>query len=328
MAAGFKQATVNSARVPATQSNFPVYVDLSRLGITTLAEAQSVRVYADSGKATEWAREIVSATEMHVKVPSMTSTTTIYVDYDGIRADYAATDTFGRNAVWSDYAAVLHLEDANSSTGSNNFTNTGSTPFGSAKIANGAQFNRTNNRRIGVTSNALSLDWNGSYSWNFWINVNSFTNQAYFFDHWSTTGAGRRLVIYNNPATAQFRFFWSGNEIALSTVSSGTWYKITCVKDGSTMRQYVNGTALSTTTLGTVSYALNQACLGAAADAFTVNSDATFDETRYRVGALSANWETTEYNNQNAESTFWGTWTDVGGGGATPSRLMVLGVGS
>ena len=99
MAAGFKLATVNSARVPSTQTNFPAYVDLSRLGITTLAEAQSVRVYADSSKTTEWAREIVSATEMHVKVPSLTSTVTMYVDYDGVRSDYAVTDTFGRNAV-------------------------------------------------------------------------------------------------------------------------------------------------------------------------------------------------------------------------------------
>ena len=47
MASGFKQATVNAADVPASQTDFPSYVDLSRLGITTLAEAQSVRVYAD-----------------------------------------------------------------------------------------------------------------------------------------------------------------------------------------------------------------------------------------------------------------------------------------
>jgi hypothetical protein len=47
MAAGFKKATVRAADVPSTLTNFPTYVDLDRLGITTLAEAQSVRVYAD-----------------------------------------------------------------------------------------------------------------------------------------------------------------------------------------------------------------------------------------------------------------------------------------
>ena len=129
MAAGFKQATVNAASVPSTQTNFPAYVDLSRLGITTLAEAQSVRVYADSGKVTEWAREIVSATEMHVKVPSLTSTVTMYVDWDGVSADYAVTDTYGRNAVWSSYSTVIHNGGATDSTGNSTLSaNGGVTP--------------------------------------------------------------------------------------------------------------------------------------------------------------------------------------------------------
>jgi hypothetical protein len=327
MASGFKKATVKSSRVPSTQSNFPVYIDLKRLNggtSMTTAEANSIRVYANESKTTEWAREIVSVDEMHVKVPSMTSTTDIYVDWDGSRSDYGVTDTYGRNAVWSDYEAVLHLNDANSSTGSNNFTNTGSTPFGSAKIGNGAQFNRTDNRRIGVTSNNLNLNWSNSYTWSFWTNVNSFANAAYLFDHASNSGAQRRLIVYNNGGVSAFRFFWSGNEIASSTVSTSTWYKITAVKDGTTMRQYIGATALGTTTLSTVNYNFNQACIGTASDGFTVNSNATIDETRYRVGALSADWITTEYNNQNDEADFWGTWTDAGGSPAVAKGGILL----
>jgi hypothetical protein len=310
-----KTATVASAKVSGSHSNFPVYIDLSRVkgSAMTQAEADSVRIYTDSAKTTEIAREIVSVSECHAKIPSLTTTTQLWVDYDGVRSDYATTDTYGRNAVWSDYEAVLHLNDANSSTGSNNFTNTGSTPFGSAKIGNGAQFNRTNNRRIGVTSNNLNLSWSNSYTWSFWINVNSFANTAYLFDHISNSGAQRRLIIYNNGGASAFRFFWSGNEIASSTVSTSTWYKITAVKDGTTMRQYIDSTALSTTTLSTINYNSNQACLGAAVDGFTVNANATIDETRYRVGALSADWITTEYNNQDDEASFWPTWTDAGG---------------
>ena len=62
----FVKATVRAADVLATQTNFPAYVNLTRLGITGLAQAQSVRVYSDVGKTTELAREIVSASEMHV----------------------------------------------------------------------------------------------------------------------------------------------------------------------------------------------------------------------------------------------------------------------
>ena len=47
-----------------------------------------------------------------------------------------------------------------------------------------------------------------------------------------------------------------------------------------------------------------------------LNFDGRIDEARMKNGALSANWITTEYNNQNAEATFWGTWTDAGGGPA------------
>jgi hypothetical protein len=114
MSTGFKSATVASGDVPDTQSNFPVYVDLKRMnGGTSLsaADAASIRVYSDSGKTTELAREIVSVDEMHVKVTSLTNTFTIYVDWDGSSADYAVTDTYGRNAVWSDYRAVYHLNE-------------------------------------------------------------------------------------------------------------------------------------------------------------------------------------------------------------------------
>jgi hypothetical protein len=112
----FKTATVTAAKVPSTQTNFPAYVDLARLGVTTLAEAQSIRVYADSGKTTEWPREIVNKDTMHVKVTSLTSTVSIYVDWDGVRADYAVTDTYGRNSVWTAYWGVWHMTGANAST--------------------------------------------------------------------------------------------------------------------------------------------------------------------------------------------------------------------
>jgi len=48
------------------------------------------------------------------------------------------------------------------------------------------------------------------------------------------------------------------------------------------------------------------------------------DEYRLRNGTLSANWITTEYNNQSDESGFWGTWTTVSGGAPTfIPRIMV-----
>ena len=156
MAAGFKTATVNASDVPSTQTNFPAYVDLSRLGITTQAEADSVRVYADSGKTTEWAREIVSATEMHVKIPSLTSTTAIYVDWDGVSSDYAVTDTYGRNAVWTGYKAVHHGDSVVDASGNlGNLTNTGSVAYSAGKVGkafDGGASNTT--KRMSITGSS------------------------------------------------------------------------------------------------------------------------------------------------------------------------------
>ena len=40
--------------------------------------------------------------------------------------------------------------------------------------------------------------------------------------------------------------------------------------------------------------------------------DGDLDEVRFRKSYMvSDNWEEAEYNNQNDEATFWGTWTDV-----------------
>jgi hypothetical protein len=113
MASGFKKSEApGSTLVPTTQTDFPVYVDLQRLGITTLAEANSVRVYADQAKTTEWAREIVSVNEMHFKVPSISATTVSYIDWDGERSDYAIDATYGAENVWTNnYVAVWHLEE-------------------------------------------------------------------------------------------------------------------------------------------------------------------------------------------------------------------------
>ena len=42
--------------------------------------------------------------------------------------------------------------------------------------------------------------------------------------------------------------------------------------------------------------------------------DGLLDELRFRTLASSADWITTEYNNQDDVGTFWGTVTDAGGG--------------
>ena len=326
MAAGFKKATVRAADVPSTQTDFPSYVDLDRLGITTLAEAQSVRVYADSAKTTEWAREIVSATEMHVKVPSLTSTVDIYVDWDGVRSDYATTATYGRNAVWTDYAGVWHMQASSGSfvdsTGNgNSATNTGTLPNQVAgKIGKAQDYNGTSDKSI--VAGDSTFDFSSGYTLSFWANADSFGNSSsspstaigsgfvsgkyqFMIGNWSDWGP-------NNWGGGFYDGTW--RTVSLDSFpATSTWFQTHMTYDNSSLKFFVDGanedTLSYTGTISTDNPDIGFGCFlqGNGGRLF----DSRLEEIRIKITADTANWITTEYNNQNAESTFWGTWTDV-----------------
>jgi len=323
MSTGFKTATVASADVPATQTNFPVYIDLSRLGITTQAEADSVRVYADSSKTTEWAREIVSATEMHVKVPSLTSTTSIYVYWDGTSADYAVTDTYGRNAVWSDYAAVWHMQSLTvSSTGSYDLTNTdgggGLITSRAGKIGNGAENDAGASRLVngavaGLTATSLN-------TWQAWIIKDAHV--GYWIDHMPTSG-GKRMIFYSSATGISL--FANGNEVSSSAQTLGVAYQLTATKNNTNWQLYMNAVSQGTTTTGGANYAnIEDFSILSPYDTFGSQADGVMDEVRFRNSLLSADWITTEYNNQSDEAGFWGTWSDVGGATNTTNFFLMM----
>lgn len=327
MAAGFKQATVNASKVPSTQTNFPAYVDLSRLGITTLAEAQSARVYSDSAKTTELPREIVSATEMHVKVSSLTSTFVLYVDWDGIRSDYAVTDTYGRNAVWGDYDWVFHFEsDAVNSTGNAakngtvtnisysggaaEFTRTGVLSTSSKIIipsgdlqANGAFFGRfQNDSPVGTTHYPVLLSGTriGVRDYiraGLLLGSTQYINNIVRDDNKSVVSTLNVSDIYNNSLTwstlTTWFGYWNGSKVTIgsgvrSPVYSGYALGLGCIMNGTS---YWNNSS-------NLSYML----------------DGRIWEARLRHSAVDENWCVTENANWEDEAGFWGTWSDVGGG--------------
>ena len=324
----FKTATVNASDVAATLTDYPAYVDLSRLGITTLAEAQSVRVYADEAKTTEWAREIVSVTEMHVKIPSLTSTTDIYVDYDGIRADYAVGATYGRNAVWSDYDMVLHMDDETTSTITSsvdsvtfNKVSAGNPAEATGKIGN-SQYNDdifAGGATDYISSNdaALNSMGNGDITMQIWYKSIQSRDGFLFNKDMGSNRIGIRII----SGKAETYFFDGSNfpfVQGTTNVNSGDWHMIHAVRDaGTTNFIYVNGSSENTKT-DTAAIDLRSTSrvvlYGRSIDFFD-STNGYLDEMRVRNSVLPANWITTEYNNQNDEATFWGTWTDAGGGG-------------
>lgn len=316
MAAGFKLATVNAASVPATQTNFPTYVDLSRIGITTLAEAQSVRVYAESAKTTEWAREIVSVTEMHVKVPSLTSTVSMYVVWDGSSADYATTDTYGRNAVWSDYVAVLHMKDTAStlvnSTGNGDLTESGSPTYDqTGKIGKGVEYTASPyHENTGITGASIACP----ITMQAWIEFDSTAIVSTVgYVGGGTSSHEQGLIVNSGKITALSQGNSADDQAQSGVLSINTFYLAHAVFTSNSSRSiYVDGAVSATQTDANTFNAGAKLRVGNRYTAPTGQlMDGTIDEFRLRNAALSANWIATEYNNQSAESTFWGTWTDA-----------------
>lgn len=326
MAAGFKTATVASGDVPATQTNFPAYVDLSRLGITTLAEAQSVRVYADSGKTTEWAREIVSATEMWTKIPSLTSTTEIFVDWDGSSADYAATDTYGRNAVWSGYEHVYHLYEGsgatiNDSTGNSSITFPGSTNdpawTGSGQIGNGLDFDGSNDFLT-----APFVEIANNYFFSGWVKIDSTTTARYrriisTYESIKTTN-GLSIGFESSTPTKVSIIRNNAFYINASAAMTTNWTKVSVVIDGSNGKIYYGATQQASASFSVSSGTPSLSILGAEGNDQNRRDyfPGLMDEVRIATFSASADWISTEYNNQSDEAGFWGTWSDVGGGGS------------
>jgi len=334
-------ATVRAADVPASQTNFPIYVDLARVGATalTLADAQSSRWYTDTDLVTQMAREIMSLTEGHGKYGTLTSTSKIAIDYDGIRADYAVTDTFGRNNVWTDYTAVYHLEaNSNDSKGTYNGTDT-SISYSAAKIANGASFNADSDRISLGNNTAFEFGEANSFTIQTWYNATARAANDFLFSRQDGSGGagfrGYSLYVLNTSGDVRWDMYsdtgGGGNNTrdwSATIAANATQYMLHLVSTGTSTAAGINlyrnaslQTATTTADTLTGSTVITREFQIGNRDANNLGANGLLDEFRVRASALSANWITTEYNNQNAESTFWGTWATVGGG-FTPTPLM------
>jgi hypothetical protein len=303
--------TPKAGKVTGTHTNFPVYMDFSAMGITTLAEAQSVRCYTDAGLTTEIAREVVSATEGHAKVPSLSSASEIYADYDGIRADYAVTDTYGRNAVWSDYGASARLDDVVDSTGGFSWTNTGGMTFEAGKFGSSVRSDGANGKRLGGSAFGYSYSQANPFTWSFWMKQNELASK-YIVDVFPASGSRRVLLYSDTPSGGQnrYRAFFNGAEVVSPYINHNTWHKFDLVKvDGAhTGRLYLNGALVGSVAFGSLTYAnSNITSLTAPGDNLNagVNGNVNIDNFSAIATEVSADWITTEYNNQNDVVDFW-----------------------
>jgi hypothetical protein len=332
-----------SGKVTGTHNNIPLLVipsAVTNVGTLTTAEANSVRFYADSAYVVELAREVVGADELHYKTgSSYSSSSESWMDWDGVRSDYAAGDTYGRNAVWSDYGGVYHLNDLNDSTsGGFNLTNVNSVTFTGGKIGDNATAGTPNtNKRLHytLTGNPYGIASSDAFTMTAWMKANTtITSSPAFRKPFSlsirTNSVYYQLLELWNSGTPTLTFgrtrygSTEGNVTITHTMSTSVFAKYTLVYDGSNVIGYLNGSSQGSVahTGNGITWSAQQSGLGIFATVVDLNgwSPTQADEVRVRKFTASADWEATEYQNQNDNGAFW-VATPVGGG-FTPSPLM------
>jgi len=340
----YKRIPVNSAKIPATQTDFPVYIKPSALtgwGSLTLAEVDSMRWYADEAKTVELASDPVSADEIHVKVPSLTTTTELFVDYDGVRSRYATTDTYGRNAVWGDYAYVAHGEDATTtalieSAGNHTLTKASSSQPAdiTGKVGGAKQHITASASFINSSLGFGTVFGSGEFSISFWFKAEKVNSRRTMFSTTSAAGSfnnGGSSITLGQSATDGYGIYFnsrtgSSGEVKALTADlyqNNAWHYLLATRSGAqTLNLYLNDdTVVSASgTPANGSFGNNNQIGAFHNDSLRGNNGV--DEIRVRSGALSNDWRITEYNNQSDVATFFGTVTDAGGAVANNGFML------
>lgn len=322
-----KQISVDHTKVTGSSahSNFPMLISITDTNVRDNAQADGYDILFTDENDTKLAHEIETYNSSTgeliawVKVPSLkhNEATILYMYYGNAGASNQQNVT----SVWSDYGMVQHLEET--TTGNTDFKDSTSNDNDSTVVNMGAGSDAD---AIGKINGAVELD--GSATDYIRIGTSSsltpstgITGSAWFKPN--TVDANQTIFVSSHNSSPWYAYYMSldtdndlGVEIRNSSgqsgfsgttnspVSVGNWYYGTFTWDGTTVRTYLNGSASNTYT-GTRTGTLLQSNLSfeiseSASDPF----DGFVDEVRITSQVRSADWISTEYNNQNSPSTF------------------------
>jgi hypothetical protein len=306
-------------------------------GTTFINGGGSLRIYTDATKTTQLPLEVVTfvtggtpEVQAWIRIPTYTgAATTVWVESDAVAiAQPAFSDTYGRNAVWSDYEAVIHASEAGTdgvfvdSTGNGldttlttgaTLSTTTSNPLGGSWPVFAEALTLTNSAQVLNTSPA---------SMSAWVNyVESSDNKGLIGNRysapdveWFALQQSKRAFISSAGATD----FISGGPL-----STGVNHLVAAVYDSTSLITYSDGVQVGIDSAITVIDGIETPA-GRDYRVGTYYDDATsrrlngnaceFRLFRFKQSLASVD---TEYLNQSNASTF-GTssgWTTGGGGG-------------
>ncbi len=296
------------------------------------ANGYDIGFYSNSNCSTgklDWEMETYAAStgvvNYWVEIPSISDGTVIYLCYGDASI---STDQSNPTGVWdTNFKGVYHLPNgsslsANSSTGSNNGSVTGAVA-GTGKI-DGAFSGDGSGDYITVADDASLHSGDGTLS--AWVKTSDDTDIGLFA---ATDGATtynttielgtdalgsctNELISYivNDPPTAYGVCYTTGTR---SLLFDNNWHHIVITAD-TTTHIYLDGSSVANTTaFGTDNGSFTTQAL------FTnfriggmryngseiISFNGLIDEFRFSTTARTANWITTEYNNQSSPGSFY-----------------------
>ncbi len=290
----------------------------------------NLRAYTSSAKTTRLPVDVESfvaggtpAAEVWVKIPAAATGNTIYIEADDTETTQpAVTNTYGRNAVWSDYAAVIHGGSVVDSSGNladgtlgGGLSSTAVGPFG---WGNFYDFDGDDDvitfeavatpKNVQVT---IQTDESPSYQAedNIVGNLDSSNNGFSIMADYQDYDSGRL-----NTYVSTLHALTGRHAAAAGSANAGTYLLHESLGSG----LYINGSIAASYTPTTRSTSTTPLLIGGGPGFTEYAPNGRVGEVRLRdsVSALSSDWISTEYANQSASGAWGtvGTWADSGGG--------------
>ncbi len=330
-----QKITIDNTKVSgsADLTDFPMLITLDHLdseitGVganSALDGGGDIRFSSDSAGQTQLACEIVEfvtdATpanqkcEIWVKIPTLSysADTDIYIWYNKAgETQPAVTDTFGRNAVWGDYEAVLHLNETSGpwtdSTGNgHNASLTSGTAISSVSTGhpfNGRWLDFTGSEALTLANSNSMLD-SSPMMMSCWINPDFLgVSQGVLGNrhsspdtHWFQIQSSGRFFVKRTGAEDIYEATTSG--------TGNTQYWV-ATHNSSALKAYIDGALEgSDTTIQNTAGIVggNDYRIGTYYDGSSF-VNARIGEVRARKSVLTDDWFASEYNSQSAPATF------------------------
>lgn len=323
-----KAISIDKSKVPSTQTDFPLWIDLTDADIGARAQADGHDIWFTAADGTtrldhelqSW-NPTTHRLNAWVRVPTLDSknTTTIYLRY-GDATTAQAPNPVG--VFLSSFAAVWHFDDANptttiaDATGTHNGTPalTAATTKTTAQLGNGLAWTGSNDQ-ITFTNNVLS----GTQA----HTISAWVNQSAGVTHPSAV-----MVVgpTGTPPTGTARWFythWTGPAMAVgyytddwnttTNLDGQGWKLVHWVYEGGNngkTRVYVNGVEIpgSPQSLSGINTTGTMGVIGHAPEpAYGTNMGfaGTLDELRIATVVRSPDWIAIEFANQSSPSTFY-----------------------